>query len=1133
MGNFSFLKADWPLIHEACVRAEAYMAIDPLTACFHSRRGVDLLIKELYGLLQIPEPFDKSLASKLNNQAFRRGTGAGEVIVNKLNYLRKAGNTAAHEGRRVPREQSLRALNELFHVMVWAAFKFGTSPKDVPQGKRFDEQLAQRTAPVVSRAQARAEIDRFIEQDEARERQLAESEAARAEMAQQLEQLRTELAHVKAQQAAGAQPTELHHDMREAETRANMIDLDLHQAGWALDQTRDREYPVTGMPTPSGKGAVDYVLWGNDGMPLGLVEAKRSSRSAHDGEEQARQYADCLEAMHGRRPVIFCTNGDDIWLWDDAAGYPPRRVQGYYTANELTLAIRRRDGREALERAPINTDIAGRPYQVRAIRAIDQAFDSKRRRALLVMATGSGKTRVVIALADQLAKAGWAKRILFLADREALVSQATKAFNEHLPNSPVVNLLTDKTTEARIYVSTHQTMLGLINTPDENTQRFGPGFFDLVVIDEAHRSVYARYGAIFDYFDALLVGLTATPKADIAHDTYSLFGLDAGVPTDAYRLDEAVADGYLVPANAVSIHSKVMTRGTHYSDLSADEQEHWDNLEWGDTGPLDDVEAGEVNRYFFNANTVDQVIAELMEHGRTVSGGDRIAKTIIFARNQAHAHFIKERFDIAWPQLGGDFAQVITSSVTGHDGLIKKFIVPDSRPHIAISVDMLDTGIDVPEVANLVFFKQVHSKTKFWQMLGRGTRLCPDLYGPGDDKQDFFVFDFCGNLEYFSHDLPEVAGSLTPSLTQRRFTGQLNLLAALDARPALSDEERELRTTTADALHHFVAAMSTDNVLVRPHRALVGRFAQADAWNHIDEATVAEGEVLAGLPSAVAPEDESAKRFDLMMQQAQLAVLTTDEDVLTPISSKVRAIADNLATKTTIPAVKGQLESLEQIADESWWVDVTVGMLETMRVRLRLLTRYLDTARRNAVFADITDTFTRMSSPALPGGASGVDLTEFRHHTEAFLAAHADNMALQRLRRNRPLTSQDLKVLEQLLAESGADPEALSAAISQAGGLGRLIRSLVGLDPEAVQQAFAAFLDERTYSVDQIRYVGTIIHELTANGVMPPTRLFEPPYTDTAPKGPEYFFPQDKAQVIVQIVEQVNSNAEPPTPVTA
>ncbi len=589
--------------------------------------------------------------------------------------------------------------------------------------------------------------------------------ADRTALDEELKRLRAEVAAAK--QAAAAQPDA--HDYSEAQTRDYFIDLLLKEAGWLLDQARDREFEVAGMPNNQGKGFVDYVLWGDDGRPLGLVEAKRTRRDARVGQQQAKLYADCLERQFGQRPLIFYSNGYEHWLWDDTS-YPPRAVQGFYKKAELELLVQRRGSRKPLASAEINSAIVERFYQTRGIRRIAEAFERDHdRKALLVMATGAGKTRTVIALADLLMRCNWAKRVLFLADRVALVNQAVNAFKRHLPDAAPVNLVTEKDAEGRVFVSTYPTMMGLIDETSDGQRRFGVGHFDLVIIDEAHRSVFQRYRAIFDYFDSLLIGLTATPKDEVDRNTYGLFELENGVPTDAYSLEEAVRDGFLVPPKAVSVPLKFQREGIKYDELSEDDKDQWDALEWVEDGNVpESVGAEAVNKWLFNKDTVDKVLAHLMTRGMTVAGGDRLGKTILFAKNQAYADFIAERFNANYPHYKGEFARVIHNKVTYAQSLIDNFSQKDRAPHIALSVDMLDTGIDIPEVANLVFFKLVRSKTKFWQMFGRGTRLCTDLLGPGRHKQFFYLFDYCQNLEYFSQNPETTDGAGGQSLGKRQ-----------------------------------------------------------------------------------------------------------------------------------------------------------------------------------------------------------------------------------------------------------------------------------------------------------------------------------------------------------------------------
>ncbi|MEN3122413.1 MULTISPECIES: DEAD/DEAH box helicase family protein [Janibacter] len=1123
MSNFAFIKAEWPSVHADCVRAESYLASDPRTACFYARRATEDVVHHLYDLMALPVPYKDDLAARVNEPGFKAKTGPS--ITQKLNLVRNLGNKAVHDATPIPAHAALTSLRELHHIVIWAAFRYSTSPSSVPMGTAFDPGLAQKTAPL-TRDELIKLAARIKAQDEAHAAQLAAKDELAAAKDAEIERLKAEVA---AAQAAKTQTVDTH-NYDEAQTRSDLIDLLLGEAGWPLAEPRDREYEVSGMPNESGAGYVDYVLWGSDGLPLAVVEAKRTTKSAGIGQQQARLYADRLEAEFGRRPMVFYTNGMQHWLWDDASAYPPREIQGFFTRDELELLIQRRQTRRPLAGEGVNPDIAGRPYQVRAIAAVGDAFDRRQRDALLVMATGSGKTRTTIALVDQLMRAGWVKRVLFLADRTVLVSQAARAFTEHLPDVATVNLVTNRSGSGRVYASTYPTMMNLINElsddadPSVVKRKFGPGYFDLVVIDEAHRSVYQKYGTIFDWFDGLLVGLTATPKDEVDHNTYRLFHLEDGVPTDAYSLDEAVADGYLVPPKGVSVGTKFLRQGIRYDDLSDEEKDQWDLLDWGEDGPPREVGAEELNRFLFNEDTVDKVLATLMADGYKVAGGDRLGKTIIFAKSQQHADFIQQRFDIAWPEYGGQFARTITHGTPYAQSLIDDFSVPGKAPHIAISVDMLDTGIDVPDVVNLVFFKVVRSKSKFWQMIGRGTRLRPGLFGPGQDKQDFLVFDFCGNLEFFSQDLPGSEGSLQKSLTQRLFEGRVALITALGR----TKGDASLRASAADLLHRAVAGMNLDNFLVRPHREWVERYGERAAW---DSVSIEEAndlvEHLAGLPSGVRDDDEDAKRFDLVILRRQLAQLDGDLVLAERLRETVQEVAVALLGKTAIPSVAAQGELLEELASDEWWVDVTLPMLELARLRVRDLVRLIERTKRNPVYTDFADELGDATEVALPGTVPGTDMERFRAKVAAYLHQHESHVALQRLRRNRQLTTADLSSLEQMLEESGAGGRAdLDRAVAHSHGLGRFVRSLIGLEREAAMEAFADYLDGTRFDVHQVRFVSLIVDELTSNGSVAPGRLFESPYTDHAPTGPDDLFDETHVDSIVEILREVDGRAE-------
>ncbi|ART68885.1 restriction endonuclease subunit R [Mycobacterium dioxanotrophicus] len=1132
MSNFAFVgAADWPEIHIDCARAESYLSSDPRSACFYSRRAIEHLVDLLYDILALPMPYKNDLSARINEQPFR--AAVTPAIGQKLNLIRKAGNAAVHEQKPIAPAIALAVLRELHHVMVWAVYHHSAYPKAAPLKLAFDPKLAAKAAPL-SRQEVAQLAAKFAAQDEAHAKALADkdelSKAKDAEIAALREQ-------IKQAQATNTQPDD--RDYSEADTRDTFIDLLLNEAGWPLTEARDREFEVTGMPG-GGKGYVDYVLWGADGLPLAVVEAKRTTKSPHLGEQQAKLYADCMKQTTGRRPVIFYTNGFEHWIWDDVGGYPPREVQGFYTRDELELLVQRRRTRQPLSDAPIDSEIVERHYQHRAIRAIDDSFDAKRREALLVMATGSGKTRTVIALVKQLMEANWVKRVLFLADRTALVTQAVNAFKTHLPDATTVNLVTEKASDGRVYVSTYPTMMNLINDTGSGVRKFGPGYFDLVVIDEAHRSVYQKYRAIFEWFDSLLVGLTATPKDEVDHNTYRLFQLEDGVPTDAYSLDDAVTEGFLVPAVGISCGTKFLQEGIRYADLSEEEKDDWDALDWGDdVDTPDTVTSEELNKFLFNEDTVDKVLAELMAKGHRVASGDRLGKTIVFAKNQDHAEFIAQRFDRQYPEYAGHFARVITHSTPYAQSLIDDFSIPDKAPHIAISVDMLDTGIDVPEVVNLVFFKLVRSKTKFWQMIGRGTRLRPDLYGPGLHKQNFYVFDFCSNLEFFSQDLPGSQGSFQKSLNQRLFETRLGLITALDhAQPPHdpdppegqgAESDRGLRVDTAWSLHRTVVGMNLENFLVRPHRRLVERYANWDAWPVLTpEAAGDVAEHLAGLPSTHKDDDEDAKRFDLLILRRQLAQLEGDAVAAERLREQIQLIASGLLNQTAIPSVAAQQALLDEVAGDEWWVDVTLPMLELARRKLRRLLRFLEKAKKVVVYTDFQDELGESTLVDLPGITPGTNWERFRLKAAAYLKQHQDHVALQRLRRNKPLTPDDLASLEKMLIDSGTGgDDDIALAKEQSHGLGLFIRGLIGLDRDAAVEAFGSYLDGTRFTADQIRFIDLIVTELTRNGVVEPARLYESPYTDHAPTGPDDVFPDADVDNIVAILNTVKSNAAP------
>lgn len=1151
MTNFQFLHPEFKPLLEPAKGAEQLVHSDSRASCMRARFALEQAVHWLYEHdRDLRMPYDRSLNALLTTSDFEKLPPP--PILQKARLIQKVGNQAVHSNQFIGPGDAQNLVRELFHILFWLARTYtrASDPKSIeatfdpariPKLVRADDAIA------LTREQLKKQEVAFQQQIEAQHKTLESREAAIAEAAASLAERESLLAQVNAELAAAraelakakaaniAVPDE--HDYDEADTRRYFIDVLLREAGWEIGKTAGIEVPVTGMPYGTNEGFVDYVLWGVDGKPLAVVEAKRTLKDPDVGQQQAKLYADCLEKMKGQRPLIFYSNGNHTWLWDDRRA-PPREVQGFYTREELELAIQRRSLQAPLTSLAINKIIVERSYQHRAIRSMCESLAKGKRAGLLTMATGTGKTRMSIALVELLMRANWVKRVLFLADRVALVKQAANAFKAHLPDSSPVNLVTEKNGQGRVYLSTYPTMMGLIEEMEGDRRKYGVGHFDLIVIDEAHRSVYQKYGAIFRYFDSLLVGLTATPRDEVHHDTYYLFGLETGVPTDAYGLDEAVADGYLVPPKAHSVPIKFVREGIKYAELSEEEKEHWESLDWGDRedGTPDEVHASEINKQLFNESTVDLMLQHLMQHGLKVEGGDRLGKTIIFAVNQKHAEFIARRFDHHYPHLKGEFARVITHSVNYAQTLIDDFSFKDKAPHIAISVDMLDTGIDVPEVVNLVFFKAVRSKVKFLQMIGRGTRLCPDLFGPGQHKTEFHIFDFCANFEFFNENPKGVVAGQAEPLTKRLFKRRLDLLLALEPPkdkdgasepPAPYEALAGLRTDVSGLLRDEVAAMNLDNFIVRTEREHVTHFQQAESWVQLDPAAISTlGQHVAGLPSEQPSEHITAKLFDLTCLNLQLALIQATSEFV-KIRDRIIGMASELQAKDSIPMVKAELALILDVQTEEYWRDITLPIIEQLRKKLRSLIQFIDRRSTQPVYSVLTDEIGTATPIDLKDFSTGINLAQYRKKVEAYIRANENHIVIAKLKHNKPLTPTDLSELERFVYQSEAveSRQRFEQGFGSDWPLTQFIRSLVGLDRNAAKEAFGQFLDANRYSSQQIRFVEMLIERLTQSGLMDPGQLYEPPFTGIHHQGLDGAFADGDAQQLIVTLEEINRRA--------
>ncbi len=1094
MTNFDFLTRDsqFNTFSSVAVSAEKILHIDAAACVINCRRAMEFAVKWMYSVdKELDLPWQDTLVSLMNTDEFRRIVS--DDVWRRMDLIRKLGNNAAHTGKVITIEQAKLCLENLFIFMDFIACCYG---KDYEE-KQFDPSLLDKHTETL--------IDNAVEINF--EQLLAENKALKEELtARRNEQ----------QQAYVPKPL----DLTEYQTRKFYIDAMLVDAGWIEGQNWINEVELVGMPNSAGVGYADYVLYGDDGRALAVIEAKRACKDVAVGRQQVKLYADLLEKKYGRRPVMFLTNGFETRIIDGQ--YPERKVSSIYSKRDLEKLFNLRTMRTSLKNVTVDPTIAGRYYQEGAIRAVCDSFDTKnRRKALLVMATGSGKTRTVIALTKVLLEHGWIKNILFLADRNSLVTQAKRAFVNLLPNFSVTNLCEEKDNyTAHGVFSTYQTMMHCIDEiRDEDGKLFTCGHFDLIICDEAHRSIYNKYKDIFNYFDAPLVGLTATPKDEVEKNTYEVFELQSGVPTYAYELSQAVADGYLVDYMSIETKLKFIEEGIVYDDLSDEDKAEYEDTFENENGELPDrINSSALNEWVFNDDTIREVLNVLMTNGIKIDYGNKIGKSIIFAKNHRHAEEILKVFNREYPHLNG-YAMVIDNYTNYAQSAIDDFSDPKNLPQIAISVDMLDTGIDVPEVLNLVFFKKVMSKAKFWQMIGRGTRLCPELLD-GEDKKIFYIFDFCGNFEFF-----RTGGKPTESANMLAVQGAIFNLKAqiafkLQDMDYQTDQLIAFRKLIVEDLVRKVKELNRDNFAVKQHLRYVERYSDEQSYNALTyENTLEIKEEIAPL---IIPDKDDAKalRFDALIYGIELAYLVGKKyaKARSDLFKKVGA----LAKTSNIPEIQAQHTLIDKILHTDYVETAGINEFEHIRENLRDLIKYIQTGDIEPYHTTFDDEI--ISVEWHESELENDDLKDYKAKAEYYVRQHQDNEVIAKLKSNVPLTADDVKALENILwSEVGSKEEYEETYGSQP--LGEFVRSIVGLDMNAAKEAFAEYLNNANLDSRQIYFVNQIVEYIVHNGMMKDLSVLrETPFTD---KGSivEIFTDITVWEGIKKIIDRINANA--------
>ena len=1065
MTNFDYYKKekDFESFIDIAIVAEKSYQMDTNTCILNCRRAMEMAIKWMYSIdMELHMPYKDSLGTLMYDDTFR--AILTDDIWNRLEFIRKEGNLAAHNEKPKSKNEAKLCLYNLF---CFVDFLYYTYSHDYEERKYDASLLEQETKEKIDVQISDIDLKQLIEENKA--------------LKEELSKRRTE------KQPYVSKPMEL----TEYQTRKAYIDELLRDAGWVENRDWINEVQLEGMPNKSEVGFADYVLYDDMHKPLAVVEAKKTCVDVAKGRQQAKLYADILEKEYQRRPVIFLTNGFETRIIDNQ--YPERKVSSIYSKRDLEKYFNLINTRGHLRFISVNKNIAGRYYQEEAIKAVCEDFDQKnRRKSLLVMATGSGKTRTVIGLVDVLLQEGWIKNVLFLADRNSLVTQAKRSFVNMLPELSATNLVEDKENyNAHAVFSTYQTMTGCIDTvKEEDKKLFTCGHFDLIICDEAHRSIYNKYKDIFTYFDSPIVGLTATPKDEIDKNTYEMFELENGVPTYGYELSQAVKDGYLVDFLSVETELKFITDGITYDQLSEEEKQEYEDTFSDENGNIPaKIESSALNSWVFNEDTIKKVFRTLFEHGIKINYGSMIGKTIIFAKNHLHAERIFEVFNKTYPELNG-YAKVIDNYTNYAQSAIDEFSEGNKLPQIAISVDMLDTGIDVPEVVNLVFFKKVMSKAKFWQMIGRGTRLCPGLID-GEDKSKFYIFDFCGNFEFFRMNKEKVSSNMM-AVQSAIFNLKFQMVFKLQDINYQTDSLKQWRTTLIKELVSKVQELDRARFDVKQHIKYVDKYSNPDEYNILTYEDCLD--VKNELVSLIKPDEDeiNAVRFDALMYGIELAYLEGKNYPKGKADLIKKTIA--ISSVANIPAIQVQAELIDKILHTEYLYDADINDFEYIRKSLRDLIKYIPRGKKSY------DTHFEDDILSVEWNESNLNQTNLQNYKEKieyYIKQHvADTQAISKLKENQPLSKDDIKDLEEIIWNQIGTKQDYYSEFGDKP-LGEFVREIVGLDMNAAKEAFSKYLDETVLNRNQIYFVNQIIEYVVRNGVMKDMSVLqESPFTD-------------------------------------
>lgn len=1108
--NFEYLKdrSEYILFSEACIEAEKIYNSSPSVCAFCCRKALELAVKWVYSADNtIKMPYRENLQSLIHESSFRNALDT--QTWKKLPYIIKLGNMGAHTDKKITKDEVILSLKGLFEFVQWIDYCYSSTYEE----RVFDENL-------IPKEQVKVDEDKAKMQEELLLQKNSEIEKLQEKIKKLSEQYTLNKETYKNEREFVSE------DISEIGTRQKYIDVDLKSLGWTFGKDIRTEFPVINLADKEGNnGFADYVLFGDNGLPLAVIEAKRTSKDPNIGRQQAVLYAEALEKMYKQKPMIFTTNGFETYF-SEKGEYNQIKVSGFFTKDELQKFINRRNEKKILETIKISDKITDRYYQKEAIRAVCENIKLGYRKSLLVMATGTGKTRTAASLVDVLMRGGYITNVLFLADRTALVSQAKEDFGKYLEHTTLCNLVSNKDDrKARIVFSTYQTMMNAIDSErnEEGDKIFTPAHFDLIIIDESHRSIFKKYKAIFEYFYSLMIGLTATPKTDVDRNTYDFFEMENGVPTYVYDYETAVEkDHVLVPYHNIEVKTKLLEEGIHYDDLSAEEKLQYEEQFSEDDTVDDTILPSDINKFIFNKDTVDRVLDDLMTNGIKINSGDQIGKTIIFAQNKNHAQFILERFNSLYPQYNGNFAKRVVCDDPFAQSIIDEFKQPDKEPYIAISVDMLDTGIDVPECVNLVFFKKVRSKTKFWQMIGRGTRLCKgvEFLDSVDnksyiDKRRFYIFDYCGNFEFFRENQNITEGGMVKSLSENIFGKKISIIKKLQE----NKEYEDFRSELIDSVYVQISNLNTEQFHINLERRAVENFKNKEKLNFISD------EDKNTLLKKIAPlvfmndKDEKAKRFDNIIYSIILMILENNS-VSKGNKKIVCYYMDKLEEASRIIAVKNKLSLIKEVKSEEFWREKDILKFEYVRTEIRDLIKLIEEENRKIKYTDFEDVITERKEGEKID--SPYDFEDYKLKVNRYIEENKNNEVIYKLRNNIPLSQEDFKELEMIFTVQLGSKDDYEREFGKTA-FGILVRKIAKLEHEAVMKAFSKFINEQSLNSQQIAFVNKVIEYISENGYIENESLTKAPFD--RPVKFINLFNIEKCGKFMEILTEINNNA--------